>query len=211
MQCCTEDTIHIVTYAGRKTGLWQVLCVHAGHAPPIESKSGAEQPFKVPWYKHRAPVKASLSALLCCHTGGMNFDAKLRRESTSVADLFYGHISGMDAMARGLRNAARLLEVCRPFTPPDSRAACAAAGLRCSVGGHPYHPLCALLFSMALSCFSCCVTACCRRGMADHLCGMHVQDGILPGMVEERYSSYSRGVGQKIRDGKVCRSWVCRR
>ena len=41
----------------------------------------------------------------------MNFDAKLRRESTSVADLFYGHISGMDAMARGLRNAARVLEV----------------------------------------------------------------------------------------------------
>ena len=26
-------------------------------------------------------------------------------------DLFYGHISGMDALARGLRNAARLLEV----------------------------------------------------------------------------------------------------
>lgn len=47
------------------------------------------------------------------HAGGMNFDAKLRRESTSVMDLFYGHISGMDAMARGLRNAARLLEVGR--------------------------------------------------------------------------------------------------
>jgi xylose isomerase len=25
-------------------------------------------------------------------------------------DLFYGHISGMDALARGLRNAARILE-----------------------------------------------------------------------------------------------------
>lgn len=43
--------------------------------------------------------------------GGINFDAKLRRESTDVMDLFYGHISGMDALARGLRNAARLLEV----------------------------------------------------------------------------------------------------
>jgi len=27
-------------------------------------------------------------------------------------DLFYGHISGMDALARGLRNAAKMLEVC---------------------------------------------------------------------------------------------------
>lgn len=43
--------------------------------------------------------------------GGINFDAKLRRESTDVLDLFYGHISGMDALARGLRNAARMLEV----------------------------------------------------------------------------------------------------
>ncbi|CAL5221632.1 g3856 [Coccomyxa viridis] len=70
--------------------------------------------------------------------GGINFDAKLRRESTSLIDLFYGHISGMDAMARGLRNAAKMLE-----------------------------------------------------------------DGVLPGMVKNRYSTYSTGVGKKIRDGKV--------
>ena len=43
--------------------------------------------------------------------GGSNFDAKLRRESTDVADLFYAHISGIDALARGLRNAARIIEV----------------------------------------------------------------------------------------------------
>ncbi|KAL4448421.1 hypothetical protein ABPG75_005640 [Micractinium tetrahymenae] len=42
--------------------------------------------------------------------GGLNFDAKLRRESTAIEDLVLAHISGMDAMARGLRNAARLLE-----------------------------------------------------------------------------------------------------
>ena len=50
--------------------------------------------------------------------GGINFDAKLRRESTSLVDLFYGHISGMDALARGLRNAAKMLEVhvfCKRF------------------------------------------------------------------------------------------------
>lgn len=32
------------------------------------------------------------------------------RESTSPVDLFYAHISGMDALARGLRSAAALLE-----------------------------------------------------------------------------------------------------
>ena len=40
--------------------------------------------------------------------GGLNFDAKVRRESTDVEDLFIGHINGMDTYARGLRNAARM-------------------------------------------------------------------------------------------------------
>ncbi|KAL8138230.1 hypothetical protein V2J09_004231 [Rumex salicifolius] len=42
--------------------------------------------------------------------GGFNFDAKLRRESTDVEDLFIAHISGMDTLARGLRNAAKIIE-----------------------------------------------------------------------------------------------------
>ncbi|KAM3220694.1 xylose isomerase [Capsicum annuum] len=42
--------------------------------------------------------------------GGFNFDAKLRRESTDVDDLFIAHIAGMDTLARGLRNAAKLIE-----------------------------------------------------------------------------------------------------
>ncbi|KAI5675466.1 hypothetical protein M9H77_06416 [Catharanthus roseus] len=42
--------------------------------------------------------------------GGFNFDAKLRRESTDVEDLFIAHIAGMDTLARGLRNAAKLIE-----------------------------------------------------------------------------------------------------
>ena len=43
-------------------------------------------------------------------TGGTNFDAKTRRNSTDPEDIFIAHISGMDAMARALENAARLLE-----------------------------------------------------------------------------------------------------
>jgi len=42
--------------------------------------------------------------------GGLNFDAKLRRESSDTADFFIGHIGGMDAFARGLRNTAKILD-----------------------------------------------------------------------------------------------------
>lgn len=42
--------------------------------------------------------------------GGSNFDAKLRRNSTDPEDLFIAHISGMDAMARALLNAAAIID-----------------------------------------------------------------------------------------------------
>jgi xylose isomerase len=41
--------------------------------------------------------------------GGLNFDAKARRESTEPEDLFLAHIGGMDAFARGLEVAHALL------------------------------------------------------------------------------------------------------
>jgi xylose isomerase len=41
-------------------------------------------------------------------TGGVNFDAKVRRESIDPDDLFYAHIGGMDTFARGLKNAAAI-------------------------------------------------------------------------------------------------------
>jgi xylose isomerase len=40
--------------------------------------------------------------------GGVNFDAKVRRESFEPVDLFYAHIGGMDAFARGLKIAAAI-------------------------------------------------------------------------------------------------------
>ncbi len=42
--------------------------------------------------------------------GGINFDAKLRRNSTDLHDLFYAHIGGMDAFARALWVAHDILE-----------------------------------------------------------------------------------------------------
>lgn len=43
-------------------------------------------------------------------TGGLNFDAKLRRNSTDLEDLFIAHIGGMDAFALGLEKAWRILK-----------------------------------------------------------------------------------------------------
>ncbi len=40
--------------------------------------------------------------------GGINFDAKVRRESFEPVDLFYAHIGGMDAFAHGLKIAAAI-------------------------------------------------------------------------------------------------------
>ena len=42
--------------------------------------------------------------------GGVNFDAKLRRGSFDLEDLFHAHIGGMDAFARGLKIAHRIME-----------------------------------------------------------------------------------------------------
>lgn len=72
------------------------------------------------------------------HNGGLNFDAKPRRTSFEPEDMFYAHIAGMDAFARGLKIAHKMLS-----------------------------------------------------------------DGKLEKFVQERYSSYTRGIGADIVNGKV--------
>jgi xylose isomerase len=42
--------------------------------------------------------------------GGINFDAKTRRNSTDLVDIFYAHIGGMDVFARALLAAQEILE-----------------------------------------------------------------------------------------------------
>ena len=70
--------------------------------------------------------------------GGLNFDAKVRRGSFEAIDLFYAHIAGMDAFAKGLKAAAKMIE-----------------------------------------------------------------DGKIDRFIEDRYSSYSAGIGKDIVNGKV--------
>ncbi len=42
-------------------------------------------------------------------TGGFNFDAKVRRQSSDLCDLFYAHVGGVDALARALLSAEKLI------------------------------------------------------------------------------------------------------
>ncbi len=48
-------------------------------------------------------------------SGGVNFDAKTRRNSTDLEDIFYAHIGGMDIFARALLTADTILEK-SPYT-----------------------------------------------------------------------------------------------
>ncbi len=60
--------------------------------------------------EENAPVMYEILKAGGFTTGGLNFDAKVRRQSTDKYDLFYGHIGAMDTMALSLKVAARMIE-----------------------------------------------------------------------------------------------------
>ncbi|MBM7342957.1 xylose isomerase [Pantoea coffeiphila] len=70
------------------------------------------------WDTDQFPVSVEENALVMYEilkaggltSGGLNFDAKVRRQSTDKYDLFHGHIGGMDTMALALKVAARMIE-----------------------------------------------------------------------------------------------------
>ena len=53
--------------------------------------------------------------------GGLNFDAKIRRNSTDLEDLFLAHIGGMDAFALGLITAQKLIDDGRIISLKEDR------------------------------------------------------------------------------------------
>lgn len=63
-------------------------------------------------------------------TGGFNFDAKIRRQSTDPYDLFYAHIGAIDVLALSFKRAAQILEEQRLQQIVDARY----AGWRQSLG-----------------------------------------------------------------------------
>ena len=56
-------------------------------------------------------------------SGGLNFDAKVRRQSIDAADLFHGHIGGMDVCAQGLLVAEKMINDGRLKAAVDARYA----------------------------------------------------------------------------------------
>jgi xylose isomerase len=69
------------------------------------------------WDTDQFPISVEENALVMFEilkaggftTGGLNFDAKVRRQSTDKYDLFYGHIGAMDTMALALKVAAKMV------------------------------------------------------------------------------------------------------
>ena len=106
------ETNH-ATPASRSMRHELVVAMSAGALGSIDANAGTEH---LGWDTDRYPTDLSVATeiMLCVlamggfSTGGLNFDAKRRRESFEPVDLFHGHIAGMDTFARGLKAAAAL-------------------------------------------------------------------------------------------------------
>jgi xylose isomerase len=103
------------TLAGHSLAHELQMCVDAGLLGSIDANRGNPQNG---WDTDQFPTDlydAAQAMLVVLDAGGLgagglNFDAKVRRESTRPEDLFIAHIGGMDTYARGLLVAHELLE-----------------------------------------------------------------------------------------------------
>ena len=89
---------------------------YAGHQGMLGSIDANTGDLLLGWDTDQFPTDFYLTAqcmlMILKHgglsTGGVNFDAKVRRESFEPVDLFHAHVGGMDAFARGLKIAAQI-------------------------------------------------------------------------------------------------------
>ena len=103
------------TLAGHSFAHELQMCVDAGLLGSIDANRGDAQNG---WDTDQFPTDLydAVQALMVVldngglGSGGLNFDAKVRRESVDLEDIFMGHIGGMDTFARGLDVAYRLKE-----------------------------------------------------------------------------------------------------
>ena len=99
--------VNHATLSGHDFAHEVAVAVHAGIFGSIDANAGDD---RLGWDVDRFPVSVEQMALGMLEilraggftTGGLNFDAKLRRQSIDRVDLFHGHIGGMDTMARAL-------------------------------------------------------------------------------------------------------------
>jgi xylose isomerase len=106
------ETNH-ATLAGHEMMHELEVAIGAGALGSIDANTGD---YLLGWDTDQFPTSIYLTAQCMLPilemggftTGGVNFDAKVRRESFEPIDLFYAHIGGMDAFARGLKVAAAI-------------------------------------------------------------------------------------------------------
>jgi xylose isomerase len=91
------------------------VSANAGALGSIDANTGDEL---IGWDTDQFPTNVYMTTQMMLQllraggfkTGGLNFDAKVRRESYEIVDIFHAHIGGMDAFARGLKIAHRIIE-----------------------------------------------------------------------------------------------------
>ena len=91
------------------------VAANAGALGSIDANTGDEL---IGWDTDQFPTNVYMTTQMMLQllkmggfkTGGLNFDAKVRRESYEPVDLFHAHIGGMDAFARGLKIAHAIIE-----------------------------------------------------------------------------------------------------
>ena len=109
------------------------MCADAGMLGSIDANRGDSRngwdtdQFPASIYETTLAMRAVLR-MGGFKTGGLNFDAKRRRNSTAPEDLFIAHIGGMDMFAFGLEKAAALIEDGRLDTMLKERYASFAGG-----------------------------------------------------------------------------------
>lgn len=110
---CNIENNH-ATLAGHSFAHDLQVCVDHGMLGSIDANQGDAQNG---WDTDEFPsdVYDATHAMLIVlrngglHRGGLNFDAKRRRNSTDLEDLFIAHIGGMDTFALALETAARII------------------------------------------------------------------------------------------------------
>jgi xylose isomerase len=106
------ETNH-ATLAGHSMQHELEMAGSAGALGSVDANTGDEL---IGWDTDQFPTSIYLTAQIMLTvlkyggftTGGLNFDAKVRRESFEPVDLFHAHVGGMDAFARGLKIAAAI-------------------------------------------------------------------------------------------------------
>ncbi len=107
--------VNHATLAGHDAAHEVAMAANLGAFCSIDANAGDD---RLGWDVDRFPISVEQMSLVMLEvlraggftTGGLNFDARLRRQSTDRVDLFHAHIGGMDTMAHALLVASELID-----------------------------------------------------------------------------------------------------